>query len=133
MPARASLSISGDLDPARLAELTERLAADLNRGDDVNAAPVTRAAVPGERGGAGVALGGQLALTFLTSGAAAALFAVIKEWFGRDDRTTLTFESGGTKLSLTARDLTPERLAAYVRALDAMTPGGAAPGVAPPR
>ena len=128
MPARATLSISGDLDPARLAELTERLGADLNRGDDVSAVPVSRPAVPGERGAGDVALGGQLALTFLTSGAAAALFAVVKEWFGRDDRTTLTFESGGGKLSVTGRDLTPERLAAYVRAVDGMKTGSAAPG-----
>jgi hypothetical protein len=133
MPARASLSISGDFDPATLAELTERISADLNRGDEVSAAPVTRPGVRGERGAGDVALGGQLVLTFLTSGAAAALFAVLKEWLSRDDRTALTFESGGAKLSVTGRELTPERLAAYVRALDTMTPGGAAPGAAPPR
>jgi len=94
------------------------MAADLRRVRDLEVRQVSRPPEPGERA-AEVGLLGQLALTFLTAGAATALINCLKAYIERDH--TLRFKlkrPDGSELELEGKHLQADRLEETLRALE---------------
>lgn len=81
---------SGSLSGAPLQDLTRQLCTTLNRETDVAATTPEAAADDGSKGDL-ISLG-TLLLTFMTSGAAVALFEVAKAFFERDSSLVLELE-----------------------------------------
>jgi len=97
------------LRPADIQALTRELASSINRRTDIRAKMPEGEARPGERGDA-VTLGA-IALSFLTSGAAVALFQVLKAYFERDESLEMAFERpDGRKLTIKAENMSTERI-----------------------
>ena len=83
MSTSLQLSIASDRAPEQLDELSRELLVDLRREDDLTAEQAAREADSGERAG-DVALLGQLALTFISAGAATALVKCFQSYIERD-------------------------------------------------
>jgi ferric-dicitrate binding protein FerR (iron transport regulator) len=124
MESTLSLRIQHEAGPAEAARLADRVAAEINRPGSIRAAAETRPAQPGERA-LDVPLVGQLALTFLSGGAAAALINTLAAWLprGGDTKVDLVL-ADGTSLTLAGRDMTPKKTAEYVEALRKFEPRG---------
>ncbi len=98
-----------DIDSESLHELTRQLAASVNEETEVRADIPEQAPRPGERGEP-ITLG-VLALSFISSGAAVALFQVFKALFERNDSLELSIEHpDGRKLSIKAANVDRERI-----------------------
>lgn len=109
---------SARLPPPVLQEFTRALQADINRNVDARA-EVPDAPVEGHHKGEPITLG-VLAVTFLSSGAAVALFNVLKAYVERDQSVTISVEMpDGTKKSLTASNLGDAREMAQMLRVDA--------------
>ena len=100
---------SGQLRPADLQALTRELAGSITRHSEVRAALPESEGQEGERGDP-VTLGA-IALSFITSGAAVALFQVFKAYFERDESLEMCFErADGRKLTIKAENMSAERI-----------------------
>ncbi len=112
------LSLESERSPEQLSNLARELAADLRREADLEAQEVSRPPEPGERG-AEVGLLGQLALTFLSAGAATALINCLRAYIQRDH--TLRFKlkrPDGSELELEGKHLQADKLEETLRALE---------------
>ena len=112
------LTLQGERSPEHLSELTQEFAADLRRQTDLDIEEITKPLKPGERS-AEVAALGQLALAFLSTGAAAALINCLKAYIERD--RTLRFKLSrpdGKELELEAKNLKPDQLDQTLQALE---------------
>lgn len=97
------------LDPGALQSMTRELAGAINRSTDVSADLPEGETAPGHRGDA-VTLG-TIALSFITSGAAVALFQVLKAYFERDESLVMEFERpDGRKMIIKAENMSAERI-----------------------
>jgi hypothetical protein len=104
MNCRLSLA-SPELDAEDLQALTRDFSNAVNREDDIQAELAYAAAAPGTRAGELLDIG-QLALTFLTSGAAVALINVGKSFFERNSSLEMTVErQDGKKLTIKAQNV----------------------------
>lgn len=108
------LSLESDMKDDRLAQMTRELTRDLGRSG-IEAKPIEAPAREGDRGD--IITAGHVAIVFCTSGAAAALFEVLRPYFAREpklkirikgaDGTTVTVdatnvETGGIQRAVTA-------------------------------
>lgn len=101
--------VSKRLDPAGVHALTLDLVSSINAGTDARAEIPEGEARPGERGDP-VTLGA-IALSFVSSGAAVALFEVLKAYFERDESLEMSFERpDGRKLTIKAENMSAERI-----------------------
>lgn len=100
---------SARLKSTDLQALTRELVSSINRHTDTHAEIPEGEARPDERGDP-VTLGA-IALGFVTSGAAVALFEVIKAYFERDESLEMSFERpDGRKLTIKAQNMSSERI-----------------------
>lgn len=111
------LTVSGsELSPADVQALTDELTAELNAISGVEAARVESRGAPGARGE--VITLGNIALTFLTSGAAVAAINVFKSYFSR--QPSLQFDivdESGKKVSLSGKNLKAEQFDSAIAVL----------------
>lgn len=100
----ATLSLASDaLSPEDLQGLTRSLTTTINRETDIEAKLPEG---PGAAGARGEPITiGVIALSFLTSGAAVAMFNVLKSYFERSSSLKMTFERGGKRLAITAENV----------------------------
>ncbi len=100
---------SGDLDAEDLQNLTNDLCRTVNQETDVTAKLPEE---PGEAGTRGDPITvGTLILTFLTSGAAVALFNVVKSYFERNSSLVITFKrKDGDTLEIEAKNVHPDQI-----------------------
>ncbi|MCC6862682.1 MAG: hypothetical protein IT158_29175 [Bryobacterales bacterium] len=104
MDCRLSLT-SPELDAEGLQQLTRDFCNTANQQDDLQAEMAYGAAAPGARAGELLDIG-NLALTFLTSGAAVALINVCKSFFERNSSLEMTVERpDGRKLTIKAQNV----------------------------
>jgi hypothetical protein len=104
-----TMRISSDaLSEDQLDRLIRQLAGTLQQETDL--APVIPA-TDGEPGAKGDPVTiGALALTFLSSGAAVALFEVLKIYFGREPSLTISLKRpDGSEVNFSARNMEPAR------------------------
>ena len=95
---------SNKLADNRLQDLTRELCAQLNEQQDVDAEIPTAAAEAGAKGD--MVTMGTLALTFMTSGAAVALFNIAKAYFERDKSLVIKLTNDeGQEFAVTAENL----------------------------
>lgn len=122
MESTLSLRIHHEGGPAEAARLADRVAGEINRPGTIQAKPETRSAQPGERG-VDIPLAGQLALTFLSGGAASTLINVLAAWLhrGGDTKVDLVL-ADGSSLAITGAELSPQKVAEYVEALRKFEP-----------
>lgn len=100
---------SGRSTPETLQALTRDLAESLRDNTDIVAELPDAAPEPGARGDP-VTLG-VLALAFVTSGSAVALFEVLKAYFERDSSLEMEFErADGRKMSIRAENVNPRQI-----------------------
>lgn len=89
--------------------LTRDLAATLLRETSIRPAMVVNAAMPGEKGDA-VSIG-TLLLTFISSGAAVALFQVVRTYFERDSSLEIELQrSDGARFAIRAHHVKPGQI-----------------------
>lgn len=101
---------SPELDAEDLQALTREFCNTANRENDLQAEMAYGTAAPGTRAAELVQVG-NLALTFLTSGAAVALINVCKSFFERSSSLEMSFErEGGKKISIKAQNLTSNQI-----------------------
>lgn len=99
-----------------LQKLTFDLAADINRHTDATAAAATQQGNPGEKGDA-ITLA-TLALSFLSSGTAVALFQVFKAYFERNRTLIIELKRpDGSELKFKAENISRARTAETMEAL----------------
>jgi hypothetical protein len=124
MNSSFSLRVIHSSGMGEAARLAARLTDEANRPGSLRAAVQTRPAVPGERA-VELPLAGQIALTFLSGGAAAALINMLAAWLPRsgDIKVDMVLPDGSS-LTLAGPDMTPEKTAAYVEALRKFEPVG---------
>lgn len=105
-----SLSVgSADLSAEDLHALTANLSRTLIRETDVRATWPEQEGVPGNKG-VPIEIG-TLLLTFITSGAAVAMFQVLKSYFERSSSLEMEFQrEDGKKLLIRAENVQPERI-----------------------
>jgi len=122
MESTFKLHVRHEAGPAEAARVSARVASELSRPGSIRAAAETRPAEPGERG-IDIPLAGQLALTFLSGGAASALINVLAAWLPKtgDTKVDLVLPDGAS-LTLAGPDLTPQKAAEYVEALRKFEP-----------
>jgi septum formation topological specificity factor MinE len=97
------------LGPGEVQAMTRDLVASINRHTEARAAIPEGTAGADERGDP-ITLG-MIALSFVTSGAAVALFQVIKAYFERDESLEMSFErADGRKLTIKAENMSAERI-----------------------
>ena len=97
------------LRPAEVQALTRDLVSSINSHTDAHAEIPEGEARPGERGDP-VTLGA-IALSFISSGAAVALFQIIKAYFERDESLEMSFERpDGRRLTIKAENMSTERI-----------------------
>jgi hypothetical protein len=110
MSLRLSL-VSAELDAADLQALTRDFCNTANQEDGLSVELAHEAAPPGTRSPALIRIG-SLALTFLSSSAAAALINVCKSYFERNSSLELSFErEDGKKLSIKAQNVRSDQIA----------------------
>ena len=99
------LTLESDRSLDQVADLSRQLANDLRGQFDLTAEPVTRSSAPGEKS-VDVPLLGQLAITFLSGGAAVALINCLKAYIERDRSLRFKLKrEDGTELELEAKDV----------------------------
>jgi hypothetical protein len=123
MASALVLALQSQRGPAYVAQLARDLKSDIGHRADIEVQDVTSPPKSGERT-PDVSLLGQLALTFLTSGAAVALVGCLKAYIGRDH--TLRFKltrSDGSCLDVEGKDLDAGRLDQTLRLIDSFVLG----------
>jgi hypothetical protein len=101
---------SVELDAEGLQAVTRDFCNTANQEKDLQVELVRGADVPGTRGD--IVTIGNLALTFLTSGAAVALINVCKAFFERNSSLEMNFErEGGKKLTIKAQNVRSDQIA----------------------
>lgn len=110
MVVRLTLS-SDELGNENIQELTTNLCQTIVKETDIDA---KIAEGPTQKGAKGEPITlGLLALTFLSSGAAVALFNVFKSYFDRESSLKLNLQrEDGTKLTINAQNMKPEQVEA---------------------
>ncbi len=105
-----TLTVSaGDLDPAEVQAMTRELMSSINRHTDARADMPEGETRDGDRGDP-VTLG-MITLSFISSGAAVALFQIIKTYFERNRKLELTFERpDGQTMAIKAENMDPDRI-----------------------
>lgn len=120
---RVTLALQGDTSSERLDDLSRELTAELGRQQDLEVRTITTQALPGERA-AEIGLLGQLALTFITAGAASALIGCLKAYIERERSLKFRLKrEDGTELELEARHLQGDRLNTTLQTLERFTAG----------
>jgi hypothetical protein len=100
----AILRIQGDVADERLAAITRDVLATLRRDDRVTAEPVKQASQVGDRSAEVVSLG-QIALTFITAGAATALIEAVRSTLARERKVSISIETpNGHKVTTSVID-----------------------------
>jgi len=100
MSSPFGLTLETSLPVQRAGDMSRDLLADLRRQPGVDAEQATRALEQGERS-AEVPLLGQIVLTFLSAGAATALFGCLKAYIERDRHLKIRFRRpDGAELEL---------------------------------
>jgi len=100
---------STDLSDDELDALARQLANTITDETDVAAALQEGDSEPGAKGDP-ITIG-SLVLTFISSGAAIALFEVFKTYFARESSLNIALKrSDGTEVSVSAQNLKPEQL-----------------------
>lgn len=118
---------SGRMDAADVQALTRDLVASINRHTDARAEIPEGEAAAGERGDP-VTLG-MIALSFISSGAAVALFQIVKAYFERDRTLELAFERpDGQTMSIKAENMDPDRIDEAIAMAKTFFADGAAGG-----
>ncbi len=116
---------SGGMGPAEVQALTRDLVSSINRHTDARAEIPEGEARAGERGDP-VTLG-MIALGFINSGAAVALFQVIKAYFERDRSLEMAFERpDGRTMSIKAENMDPNRIDEAIKMAQAFFADGTA-------
>jgi len=117
--AQARLILSDNhLHDQALETLAQDLLHDLRGIDALKAVRVSRSAAFDERAG-DVGLVGQLALTFMSAGAATALIGCLKAYLERDRTLRLRFKSSnGLELELEGKDFEPDTVGKALRSLE---------------
>jgi hypothetical protein len=108
-----------DADQDALAELTQELCNQAAQVDGVRAELAKSETVKGGKGDP-ITLG-VIALTFLTSGAAVALFKVVESYAKRKKTFEFEFDDGTTKLKLSSENLSGEERDRTLSKLERMT------------
>ena len=109
MIAQNLIVTSDRLGPGEVQALTRELVSSINRHTDAHAEIPEAEGRPDERGDP-VTLG-TIALSFISSGAAVALFQIIKAYFERDRSLEMAFERpDGRKLTIKAENMSAERI-----------------------
>lgn len=108
-----------DADQDALAELTQELCNQAAQVDGVRADLAKGETVKGGKGDP-ITLG-VIALTFLTSGAAVALFKVVESYAKRKKTFEFEFDDGTTKLKLSSENLSGEERDRTLSKLERMT------------
>jgi hypothetical protein len=107
--------------------MTRELVASINRHTEAWAAIPEGEAADGERGEP-VTLG-MIALSFISSGAAVALFQIIKAYFERDRTLELAFERpDGRTMAIKAENMDPDRIDDAIAMAERFFADGAADG-----
>lgn len=106
----ATVAVSCDsLAEDDLQSLTRELSTTINRETDVSAAIPEAPAEPGSRGDPAILH--TLLLTFMTSGAAVAMFQVIKSYVERNKSLTMTFKrSDGEELVIDQTNMSADQM-----------------------
>ncbi len=108
MKARLSIASSA-LSGEDLHDLTLDLSRTLSQETETQAILPEQSGPPGTKGDL-IAVG-TLLLTFLTSGAAVAMFGVLKSYFERSSSLEMEFQrEDGKKLAIRAENLQPEQI-----------------------
>ena len=116
---------SGGMGPAEVQALTRDLVSSINHHTVARAEIPEGEAQAGERGDP-VTLG-MIALSFISSGAAVALFQIIKAYFERDRSLELAFERpDGRTMSIKAKNMDPDRIDEAIEMAQAFFADGAA-------
>jgi len=98
------LTISGDLEDREIQSLARGVVRSLRRESDVEAELAEENAGPGARGDA-ITLG-TIAITFLTSGSAVALFNILKSYLDRNSSLDVRLKrADGAELELSAENV----------------------------
>ena len=114
------LIIEGAGSAARTADRIRELEQLLRPARDLKVALATQPAAPGSRGGE-LGPAAQLALTFLTSGAAVALVECLRAFIQRDRQLSLRIRRpSGAELVLDAKNLSPDDLAPLAQQVERM-------------
>lgn len=104
----ATLVVSGDMSDERIYEITLEIARDL-RASGIEAVQAKTATQAGDRGEA-FSLG-QLALVFLTGGAATALINCLRSYLLRDDTLKLKMTTlAGGSISIDAKNIDTDEI-----------------------
>lgn len=109
------LTFSGDLSDDRLQELVLDLSQELRRSD-IDVKDFTHRNVPGTRGD--VITVGQIAIAFITTGAATALIECLRAYLLRDDSLIVDVEKpDGTKVSISAKNIDTKGIAQVIESI----------------
>ena len=93
----------------QLANMTREMALNIGDETDISADLATGETAPGAKGDP-ITIG-TVVLTFLTSGAAVALFEVLKSYFDRDSSLNIAFKKpDGSEVKVSAQNMKPEKL-----------------------
>ena len=106
----ATLTLTSDrYSPELLQAMTRELSVSLGDNTDIRTALPEAFAEPGARGDP-VTIG-VLALAFVTSGSAVALFKVLKAYFERDSSLEMEFQrTDGQKMSIRAENVSADQI-----------------------
>lgn len=100
---------SKDLSEEQLSALTRELSQTITQETDISTHLPVGDTVPGAKGDP-VTIG-TLALTFITSGAAVALFEVLKAYFSRDASLKIAFKKpDGSEVSVSSQNMEPDHI-----------------------
>ncbi len=111
---------SADLDEEDLQQLTHQLCNNIAIETEIKAEIPSGAVMPGTKGDP-ITIG-VITLTFLTSGAAVALFEVFKAYFIRQPSLTIKMtKADGTPFEMTAQNIKLEKIQALLTQLDNTT------------
>lgn len=100
---------SMDLSEEQVSTLTRELSQTISQETDITSHLPTSDSAPGAKGDP-ITIG-TLVLTFLTSGAAVALFEVLKAYFSREENLTIAFKKpDGSEVSVSAQNMEPDHI-----------------------
>lgn len=108
-----NIILNSDIDHEALHALTQQLCASINSETDIQAEIPSGAVQPGHKGDP-ITIG-TIALTFLSSGSAVALFNIFKAYFERDASFTIKAKKpDGTEVEISAQNMKLEQIQALL-------------------
>ena len=118
MSASVRMTLSETTTSDQYSAMLEKVSDGVLSMPGIRLEPVRRVVSPGARGIDAGSVGG-FVITLLGTSAVTSLIGFLKAYVRPE--TEIVFESDGMKLSVKGRDLTPDRLDRYARALSGLT------------